>query len=314
MKNKIQLFIQKYSSLYTIISIINKRIWLLKQPKLRKSLLDKEIADFSEQGIQKRIDGKQIIVSLTSFPARINDVKYTIFSLMQQTIKPNKIILWLGEDKFKLREKDLPKDLLKLRENGLLIKFVKDIGSYTKLIPTLQQYPGSLIITVDDDIFYPKTLVEDLYTEYSNNPDCIVAHRVHRVRICDKKIAPYSDWDFAVKTVPSNPSYLNFLTGVGGVMYDSTLLYKDVLREDIFMRYCPKADDIWFYVMAVLQGTKIKMVPKGAYKLLYVNPDKEISGENTLLSHNVREGGNDVQFNSLCELYPEVLKRLLVSG
>ena len=299
MNTENKLIISKFCFLKSIFSFIKNKIWLYRQIKIDKNALDKDIAKFSEQGIQKFTDGKQIIVSLTSFPARIDDVKYTIFSLMQQTIKPNKIILWLGEDKFKYKEKDLPKDLLKLRENGLLIKFVKDIGSYTKLIPALRQYPDSLIITVDDDIFYPKTLVEDLYQEYSNNPDCIVAHRVHRVRICDKKIAPYSDWDFAVKIVPSNPSYLNFLTGVGGVMYDSTLLYKDVLREDIFIRYCPKADDIWFYVMAVLQGTKIKMVPKGAYKLFYVNPDKEISGEDTLLSHNVREGGNDIQFRSL---------------
>lgn len=312
MNTENKLIISKFCFLKSIFSFIKNKIWLYRQIKIDKNALDKDIAKFSEQGIQKFTDGKQIIVSLTSFPARIDDVKYTIFSLMQQTIKPNKIILWLGEDKFKYKEKDLPKDLLKLRENGLLIKFVKDIGSYTKLIPALRQYPDSLIITVDDDIFYPKTLVEDLYQEYSNNPDCIVAHRVHRVRICDKKIAPYSDWDFAVKIVPSNPSYLNFLTGVGGVMYDSTLLYKDVLREDIFIRYCPKADDIWFYVMAVLQGTKIKMVPKGAYKLFYVNPDKEISGEDTLLSHNVREGGNDIQFRSLCELYPDVLKRLLM--
>ena len=312
MNTENKLIISKFCFFKSIFSFIKNKIWLYRQIKIDKNALDKDIAKFSEQGIQKFTDGKQIIVSLTSFPARIDDVKYTIFSLMQQTIKPNKIILWLGEDKFKYKEKDLPKDLLKLRENGLLIKFVKDIGSYTKLIPALRQYPDSLIITVDDDIFYPKTLVEDLYQEYSNNPDCIVAHRVHRVRICDKKIAPYSDWDFAVKIVPSNPSYLNFLTGVGGVMYDSTLLYKDVLREDIFIRYCPKADDIWFYVMAVLQGTKIKMVPKGAYKLFYVNPDKEISGEDTLLSHNVREGGNDIQFRSLCELYPDVLKRLLM--
>jgi len=38
----------------------------------------------------------RIIVSLTTYPARINSVWITVSSLLQQTMKPYKVILWLG--------------------------------------------------------------------------------------------------------------------------------------------------------------------------------------------------------------------------
>ena len=43
---------------------------------------------------------RKIIASLTSYPARINIVPYVIASILNQTMKPDKIILWLGNDRF----------------------------------------------------------------------------------------------------------------------------------------------------------------------------------------------------------------------
>ena len=41
-----------------------------------------------------------IIVSLTTFGKRINNVHLTIESIFRQTIRPEKIILWLAESEF----------------------------------------------------------------------------------------------------------------------------------------------------------------------------------------------------------------------
>lgn len=46
------------------------------------------------------ISEKKIVVSLTSFPARIKKVHIVIESLLNQTIKPDKIILWLSKEQF----------------------------------------------------------------------------------------------------------------------------------------------------------------------------------------------------------------------
>jgi hypothetical protein len=51
----------------------------------------------------RRIDN--LIVSLTSFPGRIDEIQYTIFSLLDQNVLPEKIILWLAENEFPKKEK-----------------------------------------------------------------------------------------------------------------------------------------------------------------------------------------------------------------
>ena len=39
----------------------------------------------------------ELIVSLTSFPARIHLVHYAIYSLLRQSLKPNRIVPWLAK-------------------------------------------------------------------------------------------------------------------------------------------------------------------------------------------------------------------------
>ena len=105
----------------------------------------------SHMGIDR--NGK-LIVSLTSFPARIELVWMTIASLMNQTMKPKKIILWLSEEQFQTEE-SIPQTLLALRKRGLEIRFCEDIKPHKKYFHTMQEYPDDIVVTVDDDIFYP---------------------------------------------------------------------------------------------------------------------------------------------------------------
>ena len=46
----------------------------------------------------------RIIVSLTTYPARVQGVWVTIASLLNQTMKPYKVILWLAEEQFPKHE------------------------------------------------------------------------------------------------------------------------------------------------------------------------------------------------------------------
>ena len=73
------------------------------------------------------------VVSLTSFPMRIERIWITIESIFRQTYKPLSIILWLSKEQFPNGELDLPKGLIKMRKRGLEIKFVEgDIRSHKK--------------------------------------------------------------------------------------------------------------------------------------------------------------------------------------
>lgn len=300
-------FIKRNKVLYPCAKFVKQIIFNQSVKPLNKAKLDQKIRGMMGQGIEQHAGGESVMISLTSFPARIEDVKYTIYSLFQQTYKPDKIVLWLGEEQFPHKKNDLPEDLLKMTDKGLTISFVKDIKSFKKLIPALQSDIRYLIITVDDDIYYPPKFVEKLMREHREHSDCIVAYRAHRIIFADGRVAPYSAWEKGVHDKIAKPSFLNFFTGVGGVLYDAKLLYKDILREDLFMKLCPKADDVWFNAMTALQGTKTKIVKGGPFPLRYVNPEKEIAGDNTLSSYNINHGGNDRQIKAVLEYYPELM-------
>ena len=128
-----------------------------------------------EVGIQT--NEQHIVVSLTSFPERVNTVIKTIKTLLTQTMKPDVIVLWLAEEQFPNREKDLPEELLSLKDFGLTIGWYNDIRSYKKIIPSLKRYPDSIIITTDDDIYYAPDTIESLYKSYLEYPHDIHAHR-----------------------------------------------------------------------------------------------------------------------------------------
>jgi hypothetical protein len=88
----------------------------------------------------------------------------------------------------------LPYGITKYIKNGLEIRFVRDIGSYTKVIYALKEFEKSIVVTADDDIIYPKDWLKKLYLSYAANPEDIQVHRAHRVRIENKNIMPYETW------------------------------------------------------------------------------------------------------------------------
>lgn len=269
-----------------------------------KISLDKEIENYSMSGVTGDENG--LIISLTSFPQRMYEIHYTLYSLLTQSVKPAKVILWLGIEQFPNKEKDIPEKVLKLKENGLTIGWYKNLRSYTKLIPTLTNYPNNIIVTADDDIYYEKDWLEKLTKSYEENKNCIICHRAHRVKTKKGTLAPYKKWPKKIKG--GKASYMNFLTGVGGVLYPPNCLYKDILNEDLFMELAPKADDVWFWAMAVLNHTKILVVKDWIRELTYINPERErgLTNEITLFSSN-KKGGNDLQIENVINHYPQIL-------
>lgn len=269
-----------------------------------KNSLDKEIESFKNKGTTG--DDEGLIISLTSFPQRMYEIHYTLYSLLTQTVKPAKVVLWLGTEQFPDGEKDIPQKVLKLKENGLVIEWHKNLRSYTKLVPSLKKYPNNIIVTADDDIYYEKDWLEKLLKSHKENKNCIICHRAHRVKFDREKLAPYKKWPKKIKG--GKASYLNFLTGVGGVLYPQNSLHKDVLKEELFTELAPKADDVWFWAMAVLNKTKILVVKDWIRELTYVNPERErgLTDEITLFSFN-KKGGNDLQIEKVLNHYPQII-------
>lgn len=248
---------------------------------------------------------EDVIVSVTSFPARISTVHVTIKSLLEQSFKPHKLILWLAKEQFPSREKALPTDLLRLKEFGLEIEWCNDIKSYKKLVPSLLKYPDNVIVTADDDVIYEEDWLLQLVVTHIVNPSHIICHRAHRASL-DKEnnIINYRSWSQDIKC--TNPSYSTFFTGCGGVLYPPKSLLNIVTDANLFTKICPHGDDIWFWGMAVLNGTKIQRVMDSNFQLNQT-PDTQ---ESALWIRNVSQDGNDVMLKALLKNYPEIGKAL----
>ena len=297
------------TSIWTLNHTREKRAFIKKIIKEQIipefSLLDKNKKYIPEYLYEKlkTLLNYDIIVSLTSFPARIDTVHETIESLLDQSLHADKIILWLAEEQFPNKEADLPQSLLNLKGRGLTIDWYKDIRSYKKLIPTLKKYPNSIIVTADDDNIYPKQWLQKLYDSYLKYPKDIQAHRITKFfyKHGFEVIAGGQDYY-------KEPSYLNKLVGLGGVLYPPNCFYKDILNEELFMKLVPTNDDQWFWFQAVLNGTKIRVVENPEIKANYIKGTQQYG------LTNINDKGEKLfwkDFHRLLEYYPK-LKNILL--
>lgn len=242
-----------------------------------------------------------LVVSLTSFPARINNVWVTIESIFQQDYKPWKIVLVLADSEFP--ERALPASIEQQVSRGLEIIWTDlNLKSYNKLLPVRKAYPDATIITVDDDIIYEPWRISRLLAAAEENPNTVVGHRGWEVCIGDGEFKPYASWPLADK---ATKKYRVLLTGVGGVLYPPGLLNEEMLFDiNSLLELAPSADDVWFWAVAVSSGVK-------AYCLGYEKHFQISSGasENALSTLNVQGGRNDIQLRDVVEKY-DLIKRM----
>lgn len=252
------------------------------------------------KGVTEEKRKRKIVVSLTSFPARIDTVYKTVQSLLRQSIKPDELILWLAPEQFPEGEDNLPKKLLKLKEAGLKVGWHTNLRSYTKLIPTLKTNPEDIIVTADDDIYYETTWLERLWRAYGKNPSQIHCHRITQFYI---KAGTYRI-RAGGHSGYGNPNFLHKITGVGGALYPPHIFYPDVLKEDLFSKLAPTNDDIWFWLMAVLNGVKINVIQDAIPDLEYVGCTQE-----GVCLNQVNDRGEKLfwkDFYRMLEYYPEI--------
>ena len=240
-----------------------------------------------------------VIVSLTSYEDRFDDLVISLYSLLNQTIKPDRIILWLSDELDGVN--DLPYEITRFIKNGLEIRFVKDIKSYTKAYYAFKEFSNAIIITADDDIYYPSNWLEKLYHSYIAHPMDIQVHRAHRIIYNKNEILDYEKWEKHANEETAR--FDNFLTGVGGVLYPPKCFSTEVLRSDIFLKEAPYADDIWFWTMALVHNRKIRVVKNHIRTLACTNIFRQLNQNSKTLYSINSKGENDKQLANLMKFY-----------
>lgn len=285
-------------------------IYLFGKPVLRIRQESKNVAarKATKYGLNTSARDKKIIVSLTSFPARINQVHHTIETILTQTVKPDKLILWLCQEEFPNKEEDLPKKLLALQQLGLTIEWCEPMLAFQKLIPSIRKYPEDIIITVDDDFYYPETLVEDLYIAYLANPNYIYANRIWRGFLEGNEFKQCSNRLMYSKKF-EKPSFYNLLMGYGGVLYPPHSLSEKALDVKKFKEIIPTNDDIWAWAMSVLAGTKTCQLNGYDMSITTVKNTQQVS-LSKINKKNCAGIGWEEGYSILIKEYPQILERL----
>lgn len=187
-----------------------------------------------------------VFISLTTYPARIESAYYAILSILNQTIRPNGIILTLIKDEFPQGEEGLPQNIRSLKEKGLKILWAsQNLRPHNKYFYSMQEYPNAMIITIDDDILYPKDTIEKLIKCYKKFPNAISALHTDKFSFENNRLCSYSNAIINYKKEVHKPRLDLLAEGFAGVLYPPSILPQETFRKDLILKHAPIADDIW---------------------------------------------------------------------
>lgn len=248
------------------------RAWCLEQSNLAK-------LDFAPD-----ISKQAPVVSLTTVPSRIQQLKPTIVSLLRQSKLPAHIELNLPKKSNEAKPWCIPDWLVNLQ--ALKIYWVdQDYGPATKFIPTLERYQhqDQLIIVVDDDMVYPKNLISQLLEAdqavggakvFCANGHCITKNHVFFDHPSDKHIL-------------AGQRRVAIIEGCGGYAIRSRHLDVVALKNtDQAPNGALRMDDIWISGHLSLRGVEKWQIPVGlrrslpsALRPVIVGPRAELSNQ-----------------------------------
>ena len=251
-----------------------------------------------------------IVISLTSFPARISYIHHTLYSIFMQDYPYFSIALFLSVDEFP--HKKLPYILRIFATLNLIkIHFVEgNLRAYKKLFYALRIYSKHIIITIDDDQMYDSQTISLLINSYKKYPHCIHTHWAYDsdfiMEVLDIPKAYY------MKIIKENQPHLALINvGVSGVLYPPHSFNNEFFNIDNILSLCPHNDDLWFFVMSVLNDTKKVLVinslehPKESAIAIFESPN--------LWEINVVQNRNYDQLSALLSAYPQTKEKILHS-
>lgn len=232
------------------------------------------------------------VVNLTTYGRRTSFVHLAIESVALGAVRPRRLILWIDEDDVL---EDPPRSLRRLARRGLEIRECRNLGPHKKYLPYLSSssYEADLpFIIIDDDFLYPKNWLDTLLASYLEHPDAVSCMRAHEMSF-GSGLLPYAQWP---PCKSDQPRAQTFATGVGGVLYPPSLHQHIRSRGEDFLRYAPRADDVWLHYITVSSGHLVRQVNTESLNLEFrILP---FAQDGALQTTNVGLGANDTQIQA----------------
>lgn len=244
--------------------------------------------------------GQEVIVSLTSFPPRISQLSCMLKSMLWQTYAPDKVIVWLSEDEFPGKMDDLPAELKKWVANGVEFRFVSgNLRSHKKYYYVFREYPDAIVITVDDDVIYPRDTVGRLLSLSYQHPATVCGNVIRKMRMTNTGFAAYKQWQKSI-TMPISSSLNYVAIGCGGICYPPRWYEETLFDREAIEKCCLSADDLWLKANELKAG--VAVTGGGGF---YPRPIELPDTQNTGLQrkNNGKVNLNDVQWEALNRLW-----------
>ena len=280
-------------------------IWYRFLNKLDNKMIAKEKLPEYALNTEKREE--TVTASLTSFPARIEYVHLAIKSLMLQSYKPDRIVLWLAEEQFP--EKKLPEQLTELTKHGLEICWVKDnlYGHKKHFDALLNQRENELVITYDDDIIYSPDSIEKLVKTHKKHPCCVVCNRAQAMSY-DKNgnMNNPGRWDTISDIGLKEPSFQLLPSNGGGCLYPFGAVNKELIDSEMIKKTALKADDLWVMFVSAQSGTRVIKTCK-YHKIFSVVTETQVV---QLATANVLDNMYFERFENLKNAFPTAYERI----
>ena len=247
----------------------------------------------------------EIVVSMTSHRDRIRYAYIAVTTILRQTVKPKAVVLYLAEEEFPNREKDLPRSLASLAGYGLQFRFCDNLYPHKKYYYAFSDYPESPVVTVDDDVFYPENLLESLISMAQEYPGYVCCHWARMITVENGDIAPYRHWQEVKNGAVSSVRLVPI--GCCGVLYPPHALGEQTFDQAKLKTLSLMTDDLWLKWNELLSGTGC--VCGGRYRQFF--PLVLGVQRYALNRRNVLNGANDDCVRRLNEAFPEVRERIL---
>lgn len=244
--------------------------------------------------------------TLTTFPDRINSVQYTIKSLFNQSIKPDRIVLWLASSEFENVE--FPDSIKALQKRGLEIRYCENLFGHKRHYKmTDEQKDNELIIMFDDDIIFPYYIIERLYNKWKQFPNSVICERGQCIAFKDGEVLNPGHWPVTSKVGVNTPSFRILASPGGGCLVPPHAFYKDSNVSEIIQKYALKTGDIWLMFMAVQNDTKI--IRTHRYHRTFILSEEQ---QTVQLGREAIYLGRYLQtFHDLSKVYPHAYQNML---
>ena len=121
-----------------------------------------------------------IYVSISTIPQRLKNLNETVESLLNQTLKPNKIFINIPYKYERFSETIEDNQIPKFNSNIVEVTRCEDCGPGTKLLGSLNKFKkNSLLILADDDHVYRDYMIEKFFYFYSRASNNAYSFYVH---------------------------------------------------------------------------------------------------------------------------------------